>query len=35
MIGSRWVVGMDTVAWKRMALAMKLCFDGDVDEYVK
>ena len=22
-------------AWRRMALAMKLCFDSEVDEFVK
>jgi hypothetical protein len=35
MIGSRWVVGMEAIACRRMALAMKLCFDGEVDEFVK
>jgi hypothetical protein len=35
MIWSRWVVGMEAIAWKRMALATNFCFDGDIDEFVK
>lgn len=35
MIGSRWLVGMETIAWKTMALTTKFCYNGDVDKFVK